>query len=267
LELRADALDGGPGTDTATYAASAASINASLATGHGGGGDAQGDTLINIESLTGSAFNDTLEGNTGNNVLAGGVGIDLASFEHAAAGVNVSLAVTAAQNTLGAGTDKLSGFENLTGSAFNDTLTGNGLANRIDGGAGNDTLQGGIGTDTLKGGVGNDMLTGGTDADAFVFNTALNALTNVDDITDFEVGTDQIVLENSIFTKLAATATLSADFFHVGAGAADLNDFIIYDDATGALYYDSNGSASGNQIQFAHLNTGLTLTHTDFFVV
>ena len=189
---------------------------------------------------------------------------------------NVSLAVTAAQNTLGAGTDKLSGFENLTGSAFNDTLTGNGLANRIDGGAGNDiinggagndTLQGGTGTDTLKGGAGNDMLTGGTDADTFVFDTALNALTNVDDITDFEVGIDQIVLENSIFTKLAAIGTLSADFFHVGAGAADLNDFIIYDDATGALYYDSNGSASGQQVQFAHLDPGLTLTHTDFFVV
>ena len=272
----ADALDGGLGTDTATYAASAASVNVSLATGHGGGGDAQGDTLINIENLTGSAFNDTLEGNAGNNVLAGGVGIDLASFEHAAAGVNVSLAVTAAQNTLGAGTDTLSGFENLTGSAFNDTLTGNGLANRIDGGAGNDiinggagndNLQGGAGTDTLKGGIGNDMLTGGMDADAFVFNTALNALTNVDDITDFEVGIDQIVLENSIFTKLAATGALSADFFHVGAGAADLNDFIIYDDATGALYYDSNGSASGHQVQFAHLDPGLTLTHSDFFVV
>jgi Ca2+-binding RTX toxin-like protein len=272
----ADALDGGLGTDTATYAASAASVNVSLATGHGGGGDAQGDTLINIENLTGSAFNDTLEGNAGNNVLAGGVGIDLASFEHAAAGVNVSLAVTAAQNTLGAGTDTLSGFENLTGSAFNDTLTGNGLANRIDGGAGNDiinggagndTIQGSTGTDTLMGGTGNDLLTGGMDDDAFVFNTALNGLTNVDDVTDFQVGVDQIVLENSVFTKLAATGTLPADFFHVGVGAADLNDFIIYDDVTGALYYDSNGSASGHQVQFAHLDPGLTLTHTDFFVV
>ena len=273
----ADALDGGLGTDTATYAASAASVNVSLATGHGGGGDAQGDTLINIENLTGSAFNDTLEGNAGNNVLAGGVGIDLASFEHAAAGVNVSLAVTAAQNTLGAGTDTLSGFENLTGSAFNDTLTGSmalltsfmgGAGNDIiNGGAGNDTLQGGAGTDTLKGGTGNDTLTGGMDADYFVFDTALNALTNVDDLTDFEVGIDQIGLENSIFTKLAATGALSADFFHVGAGAADLNDFIIYDDATGALYYDSNGSASGHQVQFAHLDPGLTLTHSDFFVV
>src|SRR5262249_52025194 len=49
----ADALDGGLGTDTATYAASAAGVNVSLATGLGHGGDAEGDTLINIENLTG----------------------------------------------------------------------------------------------------------------------------------------------------------------------------------------------------------------------
>jgi len=92
-------------------------------------------------------------------------------------------------------------------------------------------------------------------------------LTNVDNITDFEVGIDQIGLENSVFTKLAATGTLSADFFHVGAVAADPNDFIIYDDATGALYYDSNGSAAGQQVEFGHVQPGLALTHTDFFVV
>jgi hypothetical protein len=73
--------------------------------------------------------------------------------------------------------------------------------------------------------------------------------------------------ENSIFTKLGAIGTLSADFFHVGAGAADLNDFIIYiyDDATGALYYDSNGSAAGQQVQFA--DPGLSLSHADLFVI
>jgi hypothetical protein len=55
----ADTLDGGAGTDTASYAASAAGVNVGLATGLDSGGDAQGDTLINIENLTGSAFNDT----------------------------------------------------------------------------------------------------------------------------------------------------------------------------------------------------------------
>jgi Ca2+-binding RTX toxin-like protein len=72
----ADLLDGGADTDTATYAASLAGVSVSLATGLGSGGDAQGDTLINIENLTGSAFNDVLTGSPGVNVLNGGGGAD-----------------------------------------------------------------------------------------------------------------------------------------------------------------------------------------------
>jgi Ca2+-binding RTX toxin-like protein len=152
----ADLLDGGTGTDTATYAASLAGVNVSLMTGTASGGDAEGDTLVSIENLTGSGQNDTLEGDGGNNVLAGGAGTDTVSYEHAAAGVTVSLALTTAQNTVGAGTDTLSAFENLTGSAFDDTLTGNTGANVLTGGGGNDTLNGGTGADTLIGGTGND---------------------------------------------------------------------------------------------------------------
>ena len=52
----ADTLDGGAGTDTASYAASSSGVTVSLATGTGSGGDAQGDTLVNIENLTGSGL-------------------------------------------------------------------------------------------------------------------------------------------------------------------------------------------------------------------
>ena len=93
------------------------------------GGDAEGDRLTNIENLTGSNLDDTLEGNAGNNKLVGGLGIDTVSYAHATSGANgqgvtVNLALTSAQNTVTAGTDTLSGFENLTGSQFNDTLRG-----------------------------------------------------------------------------------------------------------------------------------------------
>ena len=40
--------------NTASYEHSASAVNVSLATGTGHGGDAEGDTLINIENLTGS---------------------------------------------------------------------------------------------------------------------------------------------------------------------------------------------------------------------
>ena len=80
----------------------------------------EGDQLLNIESLTGSDFDDTLEGNAGNNVIVGGAGADTVSYAHAAAGVTVSLAMTKAQNTMGAGSDTLSGFENIR--ARNSTI-------------------------------------------------------------------------------------------------------------------------------------------------
>jgi Ca2+-binding RTX toxin-like protein len=84
--------------------------------------------------LVGSQYNDTLtgdgndnfiEGGLGNDALAGGLGSDTASYAGATAGVTVSLASQGVgQNTVNAGTDTLSGFENLAGSAFNDSLTG-----------------------------------------------------------------------------------------------------------------------------------------------
>jgi Ca2+-binding RTX toxin-like protein len=163
-----DNLDGSWGTDTVSYAAAAAAVTANLATttstsagyrtvGSAGGG-AGSDVLIDVENLIGSRFSDrltgsalhnTLEGGSGNDTLDGGQGDDTASYAGAAAGVVVSLAVAAgtAQNTRGAGTDLLFNFENLSGSAFNDTLTGNAGHNWLDGGAGNDSLVGGAGDD------------------------------------------------------------------------------------------------------------------------
>ena len=63
---------------------------------------------------------------------------------------------TSAQKTVSAGTDTLSGFENLTGSQFNDILTGTSAANVLTGLSGNDALNGGAGGDWMLGGTGND---------------------------------------------------------------------------------------------------------------
>jgi Ca2+-binding RTX toxin-like protein len=61
--------------------------------------------------------------------------------------------------------DTLSGLENLTGSAFNDSLTGTNNANVLVGGSGNDTILGLSGNDTIDGGNGNDLITGGVGSD------------------------------------------------------------------------------------------------------
>src|SRR5205807_26219 len=65
-----DTLDGGGGTDTASYATAAGAVAVNLASGTSFGA-AGGDTLTSIENATGSAYADTLTGNSGVNVLDG----------------------------------------------------------------------------------------------------------------------------------------------------------------------------------------------------
>jgi large repetitive protein len=72
----ADQMDGGNGVDTVDYGASTSAVIVNLNTGTGLGGDASGDTLVSIENLVGSQYNDTLLGSTGDNRLSGGPGND-----------------------------------------------------------------------------------------------------------------------------------------------------------------------------------------------
>ena len=132
------------------------------------------------------------------------------------------------------------GAINGTGNSLANTITGNTAANTLSGSAGNDKLYGGSGNDKLYGGAGNDLLSGGAGNDVFVFNAALNASTNRDTITDFNHVDDTIWRENAIFTKLGAAGASNAASFWTGTAAHDANDRIIYNKATGALYYDAD---------------------------
>jgi Ca2+-binding RTX toxin-like protein len=166
----------------------------------------------------------------------------------------------------------------ITGNNGINTLTGTGFADTIIGNSGNDILVGGLGNDVLRGGLGKDKMTGGAGLDTFRFETAPNALTNLDTITDFSLADDTIELENGIFMALIATGALNAESFKSGAGvitAADANDYLIYNTTTGALYYDADGVGAAAQVQFATLvsnatlgtHPGVGLTAADFFVV
>jgi serralysin len=158
-------------------------------------------------------------------------------------------------------------IENAVGGSAGDTITGNQWNNSLSGGGGDDVLRGRGGNDRLAGGAGNDTLTGGAGPDNFVFNTALNAASNIDSVKDFAHGVDVISLENAVFTALSAVGRLAASAFFAGAAAHDADDRVVYNSASGALTYDSNGSASGGAVQFAKLAAGLTLSAADFLVI
>jgi Ca2+-binding RTX toxin-like protein len=176
-----DILNGGAGSDTASFVNA---YNGGSSTGVTVDLNRQGaaqntvaagnDTLIGIENLIGSQLNDTLignayanviEGGLGNDTMIGGAGNDTASYAGSAAGVTVSLALQgSAQNTGSAGVDTLSGFENLQGSAFNDSLTGDAGGNTLSGGDGDDILNPGVNAAGVR-----DMLDGGNGSDTASF--------------------------------------------------------------------------------------------------
>lgn len=167
-----DTIDGGAGFDTVSFARATTGVTVNLAlgtaTGYGN------DVLKGIETVLGSAFddvligdggangllggagndvlnggggNDTLTGGAGDDALDGGSGVDTANYSGATTGVAVDLV---AGTAFGEGNDILTGIENVTGSAFDDTITGSNANNWIVGGEGNDVMNGGGGFDTVS---------------------------------------------------------------------------------------------------------------------
>jgi len=86
-----------------------------------------------------------------------------------------------------------------------------------------------------------------------------------DRITDFNAASDTILVWQMTFLSLGV-CTLPGGQFVIGTAAQDANDHIIYDSASGARYYDSDGAGGNAQIQFADVGRDLALTNLDFFV-
>jgi Ca2+-binding RTX toxin-like protein len=120
----ADQIDGGVGTtDRVRYSSSTSGVTINLMDGTASGGDAAGDTIINIENIFGSSYSDTLTGSNGNNSITGTGGGDI-----------------------------------IYGLGGNDSLGGGSGIDQIYGGDGDDYLDGSAGADVLNGGTGIDSI-------------------------------------------------------------------------------------------------------------
>jgi Ca2+-binding RTX toxin-like protein len=184
---------------------------------------------------------------------------------------NAAEAVATATTALNVNAAALSTGLAIVGNAGINRLTGGSGADNLDGGDGNDVLVGGAGADTLTGGAGNDNLTGGLGADVFIFNFTPNASNNKDTLTDFNATEDLIWLAKSVMSGLGSeTGALGEDAFWSGLGiktSHDETDRIIYNNTTGALYYDADGTGSITALHFAQLPAGTMLTASDFYII
>jgi Ca2+-binding RTX toxin-like protein len=240
-----DLFDGGLGTDTILNTGGAIGITSfgvddkdypSIFTGFTGAPTAAGAIYKNVEVFDGN--NGTITGS--NN------GFDIIDFSGFRVAKNLGTINTA----------------NATGGADYVNVSTADAGVTVNGGAGTQIIVGSAYADTLTGFSGADTLTGGGGKDNFVFNGPSEG---IDTITDFMVADDFLNVKSSGFGNLA-TGTLDASRFVIGTAATTADHRFVYDDTTGTLFYDSNGSASGGVTQFAQLSTGLALTNSNFVV-
>jgi Ca2+-binding RTX toxin-like protein len=154
------------------------------------------DTLVNVEGLRGSRFNDTLTGDSNPlNFIWGGAGDDAISSE----------AISS----------------EMYGNGGNDTLTGSG-SDLLRGGPGDDYLEGGdLNNNDLYGDAGNDTLVGGS-ADDYIYGATYYPTVNPGSDTVYaKGGADHIEVYDGV----------GDDYVDAGAGVdfcgSDVGDVIL----------------------------------------
>lgn len=169
-------------------------------------------------------------------------------------------------STIPTGDGEAPDFGTFKGTAGADRINGTAGTDFVDAGAGNDVIITGAGSDVIKSGAGKDVITGGAETDIFVFD-AKPSKSNMDRITDFRAREDFLVLDTTFFTKVGSPGFLKKAAFTLGKTAADASDRVVYDKATGSLYYDKDGTGAAAQVKFAQLKAGTTLTHTSIITM
>lgn len=174
-----DIINGRTGSDRAEYIDATAGVTIHLAAGtvDGAAGGVGNDTLISIEQIGGSEFDDVFDAtgfgpsstnagsqgtfnsfrpNGGDDLIIGNGDTQL-DYLTSSAGVTVDLTAGTVTGGPGVGTDTFSGVARVRGSNFDDTLLGGqaafsapGVAEFFEGLGGNDFIDGGSGYDNAR---------------------------------------------------------------------------------------------------------------------
>jgi Ca2+-binding RTX toxin-like protein len=273
-----DTFIGGDGFDTIAYDldhsnGGTSGVTVNLATGVAIDSFGNTDTFSSIEAVRGSAFADSLTGDSGRNTLVGSAGNDTIDggdgfdevrydtdyLRGGANGVQVNLSTGIAIDGFG-DTDTLIRIESVRGTRFADVLVGSSANETFQGLAGNDSINGGDGIDTVTY-LGETFADQGPAPNGVTVNLATGTA------TDGFGGTDTLVsIENASGSMLADTLTGSsgANTFVGYAG----NDTINGGDGTDTVDYAAEISVASSF--FLTLTSGVSVnlgtgTATDAF--
>ncbi|MEH2181245.1 beta strand repeat-containing protein [Nostoc sp.] len=233
-------LNGGAGNDK---------LYAEISTGNDFlfGGDGNDSFYLNPPPL------DTAPSNLVTQTVDGGKGNDLLRVNYSLVTEGITSTFNATSNTgsITAGTYQVNYKDieglDISGTAYNDKIVGSNGNDILRVSNGNDTLYGGAGTDTFV----LDGYNGGVDS-LYDFNTS-----ELIQIVPYGFGGSELSI-----------GSLSASQFTIGTSATTSEERFIYNSATGGLFFDQDGSASGfTQVKIAQLSAGLSLTNNNFAVV
>ncbi|MEH1838338.1 MAG: calcium-binding protein [Nostoc sp.] len=290
-----DTIDGGNGDDLlpVNYSDATAGITSTFNTSTNIGSITAGTNGVsykNIERLniSGTNYDDYIVGTNGNDTLSthynyyhggndtidGGKGDDLLSFYYYSyngdsEGITSTFNASTNIGSITVGTNGVSykNIErlNIIGTDYDDLIVGTNGNDTLSGYGENDTIIGGAGNDILTGGYGNDSLYAGAGTDTFVFNSFNEG---IDQLYDFNATNELIQVSATGFDGGLSIGSLSASQFIQGTSAITIAQRFIYDNVTGGLFFDQDGSASGfTQVKFAQLSPGVALTEKNFLVV
>ncbi|MBN3889268.1 MAG: hypothetical protein HWQ43_08850 [Nostoc sp. JL31] len=288
-----DTIDGGKGDDVLsvnyTFATGGVTSTFDATTNSGSitaGNDRVSYKFIERFNISGTAYDDNILGSNGNDTLSlgydgnnggkdtidGGKGDDvLFSYYYYSdvsntEGITSTFDATTNSGSITLGNNRVS-YKNIEGLNIIGTFS----PDNIVGSNGNDTLSGGYGYNDYSlshpGLSDNDTFYGGDGIDTFFFHSIYNE-EGIERVYDFNATNELIQVSAAGFGGGLSVGSLKTSQFTLGTSATTSNQRFIYDFTTGALYFDSDGSAGvETQVQFAQLSPGLTLTENNFVVI
>ncbi|MCB5204574.1 calcium-binding protein [Neorhizobium sp. T786] len=199
-------------------------------------------------NATGNGLDNRITGNSGNNILDGGLGSDTAVMAGLLSNTAFDfsggeLRMTTAGNDILRNIERIEvggiAFNVVSGNDSNNTLNGTAERDILLGIDGDDTLNGGDGDDLLVGGAGADAMNGGAGNDTYYVDDSSGG--SVDTVTEAAAGgTDTVILSASGNYTLGSNVE---NLVVVGGGTRTLSGNILANDITGGT---GNDTINGN---------------------